>query len=66
MAEKPKVYIIGAGPGSAGLISIRGLRILQRADCVIYDRLIGRELLDIAPKRAKFFYVGKEHTEHPP
>ena len=68
MAEKSKgkVYIVGAGPGSSGLISVRGLRILQWADCVIYDRLIGRELLDIAPKRAKLIYVGKEHTRQSP
>ncbi|MCX5632275.1 MAG: uroporphyrinogen-III C-methyltransferase [Phycisphaerae bacterium] len=66
MAEKSKVYIIGAGPGSSGLISVRGLQILQRADCVLYDRLIGRELLDIAPKRAELIYVGKEHTRRPP
>jgi uroporphyrinogen III methyltransferase/synthase len=66
MAEKSKVYIIGAGPGSAGLISVRGLQILRRADCVLYDRLIGRELLDIAPKRAELIYVGKEHIEYSP
>ena len=66
MAEKSKVYIVGAGPGCAGLISIRGLQILRQADCILYDRLIGRELLDIAPKRAELIYVGKEHTLHSP
>ncbi|MGB8227461.1 MAG: uroporphyrinogen-III C-methyltransferase [Sedimentisphaerales bacterium] len=66
MNKKAKVYIIGAGPGSAGLISVRGLQILRQADYILYDRLIGRELLDIAPKRAELIYVGKEHAEYSP
>jgi len=66
MNRKPKIYIIGAGPGSSGLISVRSLQILQRADCVLYDRLIGPELLNLVPKHAELLYVGKEHTEHPP
>ena len=66
MAEKSKVYIVGAGPGSADLISERGLQILRQADCVLYDRLIGKELLRFVPKNAELVYVGKEHTEHPP
>ena len=66
MNRKPKIYIIGAGPGSGGLISVRGLQILQRADCVLYDRLIGPELLNLVPKYAELLYVGKEHTERPP
>ena len=66
MAKKSKVYIVGAGPGSADLISVRGLKILRQADCVLYDRLIGKELLDFVPKSAELIYVGKEHTEHPP
>src|SRR4030042_843200 len=66
MAEKSKVYIVGAGPGSADLISERGLQILRRADCVLYDRLIGKELLRFVPENAELVYVGKEHTEHPP
>lgn len=66
MAEKSKVYIIGAGPGGAGLISMRGLQILRQADCILYDRLIGRELLNVIPKNTELIYVGKEHTEHPP
>lgn len=64
--SKGKIYIIGAGPGSAGLISTRGLQILCQADCVIYDRLVSKELLSVVPKNAELIYVGKEHTEHPP
>ena len=64
MAKKARVYIIGAGPGSAQLISVRGLRILQQADCVLYDRLIGKELLSFASQNAELVYVGKEHTKH--
>ena len=66
MAKKSKVYIVGAGPGSAQLISVGGLQILRQADCVLYDRLIGKELLNFVPKSAELVYVGKEHTEHPP
>jgi uroporphyrinogen III methyltransferase/synthase len=66
MNKKSKVYIVGAGPGSSQLISVRGLQILQRADCVLYDRLIGKELLSFIPQEAELVYVGKEHTEHGP
>ncbi len=66
MSKKARFYIVGAGPGSAQLISVRGLQILQQADCVLYDRLIGKELLNFVPKSAELVYVGKEHTEHPP
>lgn len=61
-----RVYIVGAGPGSAQLISVRGLQILQQADCVIYDRLIGKELLNFVPQKAELVYAGKDHTGHPP
>jgi len=63
---KAKVYIVGAGPGSSGLISVRGSELLRRADCVLYDRLIGKELLDFVPKKAELIYVGKEHTKNSP
>lgn len=66
MDKNPKVYIVGAGPGNAQLISVRGLQILQQADCVIYDRLVGKELLNFVPEKAELVYAGKEHTERPP
>jgi len=61
---KGKVYIIGAGPGSGGLVSVRGRGLLRRANCVLYDRLIGDELLNLVSKKAEKIYVGKEHTEN--
>ncbi len=64
MNRKSKVYIVGAGPGSAGFISVRGLQILQQADCVIYDRLIGNELLNLVSQKAELVYVGKDHSEN--
>ncbi|MDD5011602.1 MAG: uroporphyrinogen-III C-methyltransferase, partial [Phycisphaerae bacterium] len=66
MNKKSKVYIVGAGPGSSGLISLRALQILRRADCVLYDRLIGPELLNLVPKKTELIYVGKDRTLHHP
>ena len=43
------VYLVGAGPGDPGLITVRGLELLRRAEVLVYDRLIGSELLDEAP-----------------
>jgi uroporphyrinogen III methyltransferase/synthase len=58
------VYLVGAGPGDAGLITVRGLQILQRADVVVYDRLIASELLDDCRPDAEKIYVGKEAARH--
>lgn len=54
-----KAYLVGAGPGRADLITVRGLRLLRAADSVIYDRLIGRDLLDEIREGAERIYVGK-------
>ena len=66
MSRKTKIYIVGAGPGSTQLISVRGLQILQQADCVIYDRLVNTELLNLVSENAELIYVGKEHSENKP
>lgn len=59
-----KAWLVGAGPGRADLITVRGLRALQAADVVIYDRLIGVELLDEARPNAELIYAGKRPDHH--
>jgi uroporphyrinogen III methyltransferase/synthase len=53
------VYLVGAGPGDPGLITVRGAEVLARADLVVYDRLVDPSLLDLAPAGAERVYVGK-------
>lgn len=59
-----KVYLIGGGPGDPRLITAYGKEVLQKADCVIYDRLIGDELLELAPSDCEKIYVGKKSKHH--
>ncbi len=54
-----KVYLIGAGPGAADLITLRGARLLARADVVLYDALVQPELLEMANPAALMIAVGK-------
>ncbi len=58
-----KVYIVGAGPGDPGLISVRGRECLAMADAVVYDHLIHPELLSVCAKAEKI-YVGKRTKKH--
>jgi uroporphyrinogen III methyltransferase/synthase len=58
------VYLIGAGPGDPGLITVRGLELLRSADVVVYDRLIAPELLREARADAERIYVGKASSHH--
>jgi len=58
------VYIVGGGPGDPGLITVKGLECLRRADVVLYDRLIAQELLTEAPSQAELIDVGKEPKRH--
>ena len=55
-----KVFLVGAGPGDPGLITVKGLRCLQQADVVVYDRLMDPALLRSAPATAELVFVGKE------
>jgi uroporphyrin-III C-methyltransferase len=58
------VYIVGGGPGDPGLITVKGLASLRRADVVLYDRLASSELLDEVPAHAEKIDVGKEPKKH--
>ncbi len=61
MTLKPgKVYLIGAGPGDPELITLKGLRYLQLADAILFDRLVSEEILEHAKPGAEKIYVGKD------
>ncbi len=59
------VYLVGAGPGDPGLFTLRGAELLRQCDVVVHDRLIGRELLDMAPAHAERVDVGKARGSAP-
>jgi len=58
------VYLVGAGPGDPGLITLRGAECLRLADVVVYDRLADARLLDHAPPTAERVFVGKASSDH--
>ena len=57
--KKTKVYLVGAGPGRADLITLRGKELLSHADCIICDRLVNPALLRFAPPDAEIINVPK-------
>jgi uroporphyrinogen III methyltransferase/synthase len=59
-----KVYLVGAGPGDPELITVRGLKLIQKADAIIYDFLVDQRLLSFAKKDAELVCVGKSPTYH--
>ena len=63
-SSKGIVYIVGGGPGDPGLITVKGLDCLRRADVVLYDRLAASELLNEVPTHAELIDVGKEPKRH--
>ena len=58
-----RVYLVGAGPGDPGLLTRRGAKVLERADVVVYDRLVSGRVLDLAPPWAELVYAGKAPGE---
>ena len=64
MSSLGKVVLVGAGPGGAGLLTLRGAEVLRDADTVVYDRLVSDEILDMIPDGAERVFVGKESGRH--
>ncbi|MBY0456362.1 MAG: uroporphyrinogen-III C-methyltransferase, partial [Gemmataceae bacterium] len=61
----PLVFLVGAGPGSPGLLTVRGAEVLARADLVLYDQLVPERLLDLAPAHAERICVRDLPGNHP-
>ena len=64
MMSKGIVYLVGAGPGDPGLITVKGLQCIRQADVVVYDRLASPRLLAHARPEAELIYVGKSPDRH--
>ena len=61
---KGKVWLVGAGPGDRGLFTLKGLEVLQNAEVVVYDALVGDEVLALVPESADLINVGKRAGNH--
>ncbi|MBI4597390.1 MAG: uroporphyrinogen-III C-methyltransferase [Candidatus Omnitrophica bacterium] len=64
MSRRGCVYVVGAGPGDPGLITVKGQEALRRANVVVYDHLVSPRLLKQCSPTAKLVYVGKEADKH--
>jgi len=53
------VYLVGAGPGDPGLITLRAVELIKKADVVLYDRLVSKKIISMIPKKVKSIYVGR-------
>lgn len=62
--QQGEVALVGAGPGDAGLLTLRGLQVIQQADVVLYDHLVSDEVLDLVRRDAERICVGKRASAH--
>src|SRR5438094_619461 len=62
--EKGKVYLVGAGPGDLGLVTLRAKECIVQADAIVYDHLANPEILGWARDNAEMIYAGKRAGEH--
>lgn len=62
--KRPKLTLVGAGPGDPDLISVKGIKAIVSADVILYDALVSKELLAYAAKRTELIYVGKRVGKH--
>ena len=61
--KKGKVYIAGAGCGDSELITLKLKKVIEKSDCIVYDRLVNSNILNYAKDGAELIYYGKENTE---
>ena len=61
---KARVFLIGAGPGDPGLMTLKGMECLKKADVIIYDHLVNEAILAYGKKGARLIYAGKEGGNH--
>lgn len=64
MEKKGKVWLAGAGPGDAGLLTVKTRQLMETADVVVYDALISAEILSLIPARTEMLHVGKRSGNH--
>lgn len=61
---KSKVYLVGAGPGSLDLLTLRAYQLIKDADVIVYDRLVSDEIMDLVGPQTFRHYVGKQESDH--
>ena len=59
-----KVVLVGAGPGDPALLTMKAKQYIEQADCIVYDRLVGDEIIALARADCEMIYVGKENHHH--